>query len=244
MLKLKHWFLFQAENTYETRCTNGAHFRGLTASRVLVCRSRFVGVWYQVSSSITPAKSAGSRAHVSGSKPSVQLPEPRPMSRSVQFQECAGNASLHVTNVIFTAGREVNSRNSKSTISVMIAKALFQLFWHKLCILLCTFRIKSSFSRALRDFWVWLWQCWVCSPGGRGGGFAAGAQPCDSGQYSNPVLLGLCCAEVGRPGEGLFSETMKTKLNKTHTKSWEERRVGVKLALCLMKIAKLWLINK
>lgn len=72
--------------------------------------------------------SAGSRAHFRGSKSSVQLPDPSPMSCSVQFQECIENTSVHVTNVIFIAGREDNSRNRKSSISVVIAKALFQIF--------------------------------------------------------------------------------------------------------------------
>lgn len=65
----------------------------------------------QMCSEITLGKGAGSGAHFSGSKSSVQLPDPRPMSCSVQFQERAGDTSVHVTNDIFTASREVNSRN-------------------------------------------------------------------------------------------------------------------------------------
>lgn len=72
------------------------------------CRSQ---VQRQMCSEITLGKGAGSGAHFSGSKSSVQLPEPCLMSCRVQFQECAGDTSAHVTNDIFTASREINSRN-------------------------------------------------------------------------------------------------------------------------------------
>lgn len=82
----------------------------------------------QMCSEITLAKGAGSGAHFSGSKSSVQLPDPRPMSCSVQFQECSGDTSVHVTNDIFTAGREGNSRNSKNSISIVMQRHCFSCF--------------------------------------------------------------------------------------------------------------------
>lgn len=134
-------------------------------------------------------KGAGSRGHFSGSKNSVQLPAPRPMSCSVQFQECTWNTSVHVTNVIFTAGREVNSSDSKSAISVVMAKALFQVFQHKLSVLPCLVRIKSSCCNSFLDFWIP-----VCSLGfGRRPGASWVAQ-----EVSAAPRLGLCPAVLGQ----------------------------------------------
>lgn len=77
------------------------------------CRSQ---VRRQMCSEITLGKGAGSGTHFSGSRGSVQLPEPCPMSCSVEFQEHTGDTSVHVTKDIFTAGREGNSRNRVKTL--------------------------------------------------------------------------------------------------------------------------------
>lgn len=118
------------------------------------------------------------------------------MSCSVQFQECTWNTSVHVTNVIFTAGREVNSSDSKSAISVVMAEALFQIFQHKLSVLLFLVRIKSSCCNSFLDFWIpgsqpGVWQAaggelggtgehrGVCSP-------TPGDLPCSAGAEPKP----------------------------------------------------------
>lgn len=158
------------------------------------CRSQ---VLRHMCSEITLGKGAGSGAHFSGSKSSVQLPDPRPMSCSVQFQERAGRTSVHVTNDIFTAGREVNSRNSKSSISIMMQRHCFNCFNIK-------YPFYYVFSELNRGAPVFshvsrLRFGRVGVRPGQGGqhlqsSSRAAAQPYSSGPYRNSALLKLCFA--------------------------------------------------
>lgn len=110
----------------------------------------------------------GCRAHCSGSKTSVQLPDPRLMSCSVQFQEHILECSTARNKCYFYCGERSQLTNSRSTISAVMAEALFQLPPLKLPVLLCSFRIKSGSSHAplgLQVPTVWQWPCRARSRG-------------------------------------------------------------------------------
>lgn len=103
----------------------------------------------------------------------------------------------------FYCRREVNSSDSKSAISVVMAKALFQVFQHKLSVLPCLVRIKSSCCNSFLDFWIP-----VCSLGfGRRPGASWVAQ-----EVSAAPRLGLCPAVLGQNWDPLGRDQVLPKL--------------------------------